>query len=541
MSGGRGAIWRTAYWRTAYWRTAYWRTTAWSLLFGAVLLGCRSNKNDDDDRLVRRSADKARTEYYNGDDPKSVRDYLLAVKRAWLIDDPEQISHETYNLAAVMTSVGAYAEARDWLCEARAEARRADLNEAEIWLLDAKCARQMGCLEAAAQMTEYAACQASLRHRHWHRNPADVKPPATSHLAGKALAKVDHHHQWWHKAAAAIVPGHEKAKEAEQDVEQRQAARAQVALLRANLACDVTDLGTARNELASARRQLPLVANRAVHAEAERVEGRIQLISARPQAAGERFDLEADLLRKAEVYREIPYASFDAGECYDMASESWLAADRYLRAARMLYACEAWCDAVLSLEQALPLIEALCDSELAGRARVVHMQLLIAIELEVRKEKKPARRTTNAPQPTTAPQSGAAPQPAPPGTLPEPADEATEAVPHGALRQTAPPAAVPQPPAAVPQPPAAIPQPPVAIPQPPATRQPSPAVQPSPPAAGSGLPLPPLEGLRQLRQRITASGIDTPDSRLAQRLHRPKPGRTLYAAPIAPPDVPVRR
>lgn len=515
MSGGRGA-----FWRTTYWRTAFSRNVAWSLLFGAVLLGCRSNKNDDEDRLVRRSADKARTEYYNGDDPKSVRDYLLAVKRAWLIDDPEQISHETYNLAAVMTSVGAYAEARDWLCEARAEARRANLNEAEIWLLDAKCARQMGCLEAAAQMTEYAACQASLRHRHWHRNPADVKPPATSHLAGKALAKADHHYQWWHKAAAAIVPGHEKAKEAEQDVEQRQAARAQVALLRANLACDVTDLGTARNELASARRQLPLVANRAVHAEAERVEGRIQLISAQPQAAGERFDLEADLLRKAEVYREIPYASFDAGECYDMASESWLAADRYLRAARMLYACEAWCDAVLALEQALPLIETLCDSELAGRARVVHMQLLIAIELEVRKEKKPARRT-NSPQPPNSTQPTSAPQPAPAGALPEPADDAAEAVPPGALRQTAPT--------------------PPAVPQPPAARQPGPAVQPSPPAAGSGLPLPPLEGLRQLRQRITANGLDTPDSRLAQRLHRPKPGRTLYAAPVAPPAAPLRR
>lgn len=497
MSGGR-------------WSTVL-RTAAWSLLFGATLLGCRSNKNDDDDRIVRRNADKARTEYYNGDDPKSIRDYLLAVKRAWLIDDPEQISHETYNLAAVLTSVGAYAEARDWLCEARAEARRADLNEAEIWLLDAKCARQMGCLEAAAQMTEYAANQAAIRHRHWHRDPSDVEPPATSTLAGKAMARVDHRLNWWHKAAAAIVPGHETAKQAERDVEQRQAARAQVALMRANLACDVTDLGVARDELALARRQLPQVANHAVHAEAERVEGRIQLISARPQSAAGQFDLEADLLRKAEVYREIPYASFDAGDCYAMAGETWLAADRFLRAARMLYACEAWCDAMLSLEQALPLIDACCDTELAGRAQVIYTQLLIAIDREARRENPPQRRSTNQPQPT--------PAPAPTGDrLPWPDDEPVEAIPPSAaapvVPQTSPPVR-PKP-------------------------QADPAVQPIPPPSGSGLPLPPLEGLRRLRHQAVAKGLDTPDSRLAQRLHRPKPGRTLHASPMAP-TAPVRR
>lgn len=497
MSGRRGA--------------RLWRTLGWSLLCGAVLSGCRSNKNDDEDRLVRRNADKARVEYYNGDDPKTIRDYLLAVKRAWLIDDPEQISHETYNLAAVMTSLGAYAEARDWLCEARAEARRADLNEAEIWLLDAKCARQMGCLEAATQMTDYAASQAALRHKHWRRDPSDVKPPATSTLAGKALAKADDRRAWWHKAAAAITPGHETAKEAELDVEQRQAARAQVALLRANLACDVTDLNAARNELASARRQLPLVANRAVHAEAERVEGRIQLISAQPQAAAGQFDLEADLLRKAEVYREIPYASFDAGECYDMAGEAWMAADRYLRAARMLYACQAWWDAMLALEQALPLIDAICDGELAGRARVIHTQLLIAIDLEARKEKKPAKRNAGQGQPVPAPQP-MTPE-ATPDDLPWPEDEAAEALP--------PAAAVPS----------ASPQP-VPAPRPQQPSPSGPAVQPSPPATGSGLPLPPLEGLRRLRHQVTATGLDTPDSRLAQRLHRPKPGRTLNGAPL---------
>lgn len=491
-----------------------WRACAIALLCAAALTGCRSNKNDDEDRIVRRNADKGRTEFYNGDDPKSIRDYLLAVRRAWLIDDPEQISYEAYNLAAVMASVGAYAEARDWLCEARAEARRADLNEAEIWLLDAKCARQMGQLQAAAQMTEYAACQAALRHKHWRRDGSKVDTPATSGPLGKAVAKADEHRNWWHKTAAAIVPGHETAKEAERDVEQRQAARAQVALLRANLACDTSDLDAARAELRAVRRQLPLVANQAVHAEAERVEGRIQLISMQPQAAGQQFDLEADLLRKAEVFREIPYASFDAGECYEMAGETWMAADRYLRAARMLYACEAWTDAEMTLEQALMLIDQCGDGELAARARVVYMQLLIAIDREARKEKPPARR-----QPTPA-----APKPSP-TTAPGPADNLPW--PPDGEAETLPPGGPPTPPAVPLQPP---------------PQRPAPAVQPAAPPSGSGPALPPLEGLRRLRQQIQAAGLDTPDSRLAQRLQRLRPGQTLQAAPIPrPPAAPVRR
>ena len=230
------------------------------------------------------------------------------MKRAWAIDDPVEIGNNAYNLAACLASVGWYEAARDCLAESRAELYRAGLSEADAWLLEAKIARSQGLLDEAYAIAEgvketlprhfVARCTAAIAQN--DECCATQEPVESSHRV------IEHLRQIKHRAAH----GHH----AEQRQQTRQSTVA-LHLLHANLACDTHDLDTARNELAAAQRKTRHLRDDEVpRAEILQVRARILLLSMRPAAAALRLDAEADLLRQAGHYREIPLALSSAAE-----------------------------------------------------------------------------------------------------------------------------------------------------------------------------------------------------------------------------------
>ena len=358
------------------------------LLVMGLACGCRTTGGAADDAEVRRHAEAAHKAFSNGYEEDAIRRYRRAVRRAWAIDNATLIGRHAYNLAAAYAAVGRYGEARDWLAEARAEMIRAGDDALKTHILEAHVARQQGFLFEARSITDTVAravhadggrlgigkhkqCTAGGARTNggcraaggWHADHAESGGPL------KALAR----------RLESIEPKQpeERHDHARKKLEKR-TSEVQVHLLRAELAADQFDLQTANEELSAARRKMRPRMDRAVAAELQRVTGRVEMLSGRYGPAGARFDDEARLLRLAKSYRGIPQAYRSAAEAYEMAGLFGMAVDRYVRAARMLYARETFLPALWCIDRALPL--ALGNRELEGRLAVVFHEIAHAVE-----------------------------------------------------------------------------------------------------------------------------------------------------------------
>lgn len=403
--------------------------SALALLVGVAavgLVGCRSNqKQPRPDPQVQRLASDAREAFALGVDATALARYRQAVKRAWALDDPVEVAHNSYNLAACLLSVGRYDEAHGWLAECRVELARTGEHSAAAWLLEAKLARQEGRLGEA----EYISRAIAARVRPGAR-PEDCPPLGGIPVAppearcGDALDdeptrlarlqdKLSNH-----EACADRIECHTADRQ----------ARRGVWIFEANLACDRGDLAAARAALDRAQRhERPLT--QLDWAEIDRVSGRIALLAFSPAEAGRYFDREAERCRRAGHAREVAFAFYDAGEAYESAGMVPLAVDRYLRTARMLYARGAWVDSLLVVELCLPLVEQLGDADLAGRLGVLFRE--VSAEAE-KLAKKSDRKKDGADQPTSSP------APSPAGPLPPPAEPVWSAPTDGLLSEPVP-------------------------------------------------------------------------------------------------------
>ena len=353
----------------------------------AAMGGCRStSRRDEGDAEVRRHAEAARLAFAEGADTEAIDRYRLAVRRAWLLDDPVQIGTNAYNLAATLAAVSRYAEARDWLREARAELVRAGRDPANVQILEAKIARQQGAFFEAVAISDSV-------HRAVHV-PGGERPNSSLRAAAHKPHQI---------GAASYVHGQggliplsdlpkrlsdrRRRKRRSSKHQDRAAAEVQLHLLWASLAMDQADLDRAAEEIETARRYMARVRDLAVHAELERVAARLLLFEGRPLDAAARFDAEAELLRHGESYREIPAAYEAAGGAYESAGVFDLAAERYVRVARILYALDELTAALLFIDRAFPLAEVTGDVDLLGRVSIVFNEAARAVE-EGRKTKR---------------------------------------------------------------------------------------------------------------------------------------------------------
>jgi hypothetical protein len=261
-----------------------------------------------------------------------------------------------------MASLGPLDEARGWVDEARQEFRRGRASDVNTWLLEAKIAARQGQLDEAERLTGIA--ERIVRC-------GDARPQACPPKEKGCDCECVECHQLVKRV---------KQKKVIQRLEAT--AQAEVYLIRAALACDLGDSPRAKIQLAQASELLDDVCQGELRAEAQHVRARIHLLEGRPDLAAPHFDVEAELLRLAGNYREIPQALTSAAESYEMAGDLVRAADRRYRVARISFARGDINDAILKIDAALPLAEACGDPSVQNRFALLFREVSLAHEAQ---------------------------------------------------------------------------------------------------------------------------------------------------------------
>jgi hypothetical protein len=147
--------------------------------------------------------------------------------------------------------------------------------------------------------------------------------------------------------------------------------RLQVHVLRGHIRCDSGDIGLANLELKQAAAYAKRINSPALKAEVSGLAGRIYLLQEEPAKAAKEFDQQANLLKKAALYREMVTALRSAGEAY-MSSGGWrLAADRFYRAARSTFAWGDRKEAVNLAKKAISAANGAADEKALVRVRAL--------------------------------------------------------------------------------------------------------------------------------------------------------------------------
>lgn len=325
------------------------------------------------DAEIRRRADAGLTAYSEGDLKTAEIRYRQALRRAWSLDDPLESAHAAHNLAACLVSSGDLDQARSWALEARYEFERARRKDANNVLLEAKIARKMNSLEEARRLADEAeriveCCDAE---------PALCPPPAK-----ECECECVEWYQW------------RKYREQKGVLERRaNTTRAEVYLVRALLACDEGDTGAARSECRLACELLPDTCEPELRAELQRVLGSIDRLEGRYDRSARHFDTEAELLRRAQNYREIPLVLALAAEDYERAENRSLAADRWYRVARIHFARGDLNLASERFKHGFALAESANDSKTLDRFALLFRELDEAVSAKA----KPAAPDAGAP------------------------------------------------------------------------------------------------------------------------------------------------
>lgn len=411
---------------------------AWLACLAALLggAGCRSSKPTyKPDPTIAREAKSAEAAYAEGSDREAIAHYTLALQRSWAIDDPLEIGHNAYNLAACLAAVGFDNEARDCLREARAELRRAGQSESAAWLLEAKIARSQG-LPADAVMAVQMAEQTlpCFEQEHPRRACAEKCPlgcgvvhAAHEHCPGECPSPGPKPSKWAAKHKKQEDKHCRGCPDEDPESPCLDPARtaAAIHLLKAELACDQYDLPQARGELSLAQELIGTNMDAATRAQIERLNGRILLLEGQSFPAARRLDSEAYWLRRAKLYREIPSATGSAGEAYEAAGELLLASERYYRCARMLYARDEWLASLAMIDRSVALAVTVEDLDMQARAAFLFHLVDRAVQAAAAKQTKrppaaqtppPAPPAEPVPPPPVAPPGS--PPPAPPSTFP---------------------------------------------------------------------------------------------------------------------------
>ncbi len=279
------------------------------------------------DSTLTKLTSTARLAYESGSLDQSIRLYRRALERARMMNDSLEIANNAYNLAACLMQQRQYEPVRALLGEAAQELRTIHEPYGDVVLLEAKLLRVQGRSAEASETVE-------------RMLPAQ----------GKAVSD---------------------------------ACRAQYRVFRAQLACDTNDLKTAQSEMKKAASYLKSVADPSIRAEATNAGGRIRLLEKEPAMAGLEFDREAALFQQAGAYSDMAGAIRRAGDAYRDSGNLLIAADRYYRVARSLFAQNADSMEVLGLiENALNAADQAEDEAMVQRIIVLFDEVKKTVKVE---------------------------------------------------------------------------------------------------------------------------------------------------------------
>ena len=297
-----------------------WSCCCFALLVLAIA-GCHASSGSQRkmDSTLQRHVKHATEAYSEGHVEQAMAEYRKAIRRAWAMDDPYESGTAAYNLAACLTSDSRLSEAQDWLLDARVELHRAGTSAGNAWLLEAKIAQVQGRFEDATYLVQRAACS---------------EPPCPDDASRACCGDNDPCRDRCVAKLPCLGP----------KLKQRRAARdcqdsyqAQIHLLRAGSAAEQYDIAAAQSELARACELAAGVCGYDLHAQLHNVAAMIHIAKGEYLQAGRHLDREAENLRWAGNYREIPTALELASAAYQQAGQLDLAADRVCRVARILY------------------------------------------------------------------------------------------------------------------------------------------------------------------------------------------------------------
>jgi len=274
------------------------------------LSGCRAGPEVSADASLSRLQRSGAESFRVGDDERAIEDFRRALVLAWGRDDPLGIGNSAFNYATALAGDGRLEEARDALAEARAELLRAGEPLEELWLLEAKIARRQGAVWRAEQLAEHVqAC-----------SPAMISKPRKVPSLG--VGAREHFTQ-----ANGRLAMHRRVEPNTLPIS--------AALLRGQVACDQGAISAAKRQLreaqAAAAGELPA----SLEAEFQHLRGRILSFEGEPLSAAKAFDLEADALRAAELWRDLPDTYRRSAEAYLEAGYPYPAADRWIRVSRL--------------------------------------------------------------------------------------------------------------------------------------------------------------------------------------------------------------
>ena len=293
--------------------TQRFQGTLW--IFVAIVVvasGCRGAMKVEPqvDATLTRFAKAGSESFAAGELDGAIEKYRDAVHRAWAMDDPYESGTNAYNLAACLTSNGDYMIAKDWLLDARVELCRANSTLANVWLLEAKIAQQETRFDEACVFVNRAACSA---------------PPCPESEEGCLCCQDDPCRE---SCITQIPCIGSKVRDRQEIRECKEKMQIQIHLARASIAADQFDTVTAQKHFRCACELLGEICSYQLRAELHNVAGRIHTAKGEFLCAAVHFDKEAENLRLAGIYREIPGALDQAAAAYDLAGRVYLAADR---------------------------------------------------------------------------------------------------------------------------------------------------------------------------------------------------------------------
>ena len=295
------------------------------------------------DETVGRYAQKGNAAYVEGQVDRAIKEYRRAIHRAWAIDDAYESGTNAYNLAACMISANRPAEAKDWLLDARVELCRVGASPGNVYLLQAKIALSENRLEDVYHHVNRADCSDA---------PCGEEGCECNNDPGDPCC---------HGCVTKIPCVGSKIEQARVTKECQKTFEAQVELTRARLAAEQYDIPAAVLHFSKACKQLKGICGYDLQAELQDVAALIHLAKGEHLQAACHLDREAENLRCAGIYRELPTTLTLAAAAYEQAGRFDLAANRLCRVARIRYGRgeinQSWQDA----QSAIALAETACS------------------------------------------------------------------------------------------------------------------------------------------------------------------------------------
>lgn len=330
--------------------------------------GCRSVPTPRVDLALARHSRTADEAFHAGYDERALGRYRLALRRAWEIDDARSIANTAFNLAACLAAMREYEPAREALAEARAESLRSGESQVDAWLLEAKIARVQGRLDEAAYLAD-CVLEPLIR----------TSPQCSAQPCGECVRRAV-------GSLGSALTGARRTflqvcRHADGADDPCQSNLVSLSLFRANLMLDQADIERARVELDKAEQAIAergksrsgrgASEDPATRAELAATHARLLLLLNRPLEAARRLDEEARWLTTSEHYRELPTATVAAAEAFLMAELPLEAAERFFRAARLLYGRDDLLAALYFLERSIELAVELADVDLQLRGALL--------------------------------------------------------------------------------------------------------------------------------------------------------------------------